>query len=51
MEPCVGGTFQISLLTIAHAGIPEAFPLEMGHIGWQQSLAQLATPVMPDVFG
>lgn len=30
---------------IAQSGIPDAIPLEMCHLGWQESLAQLATLV------
>jgi len=32
-------------------GIPEIIPVEMCYLGWQESLAQLATlvePVIPD---
>ena len=38
-------------LNITQTGIPEAIPVEMCHLGWQESLAQLATlvePVIPD---
>jgi len=38
-------------LHIAQAGIPEAIPLEMCYLGWQESLAQLATLVEPDIPG
>ena len=36
---------------IVQTGIPAAIPVEMCHLGWQESLAQLATlvePVIPD---
>ena len=33
------------------AGIPEAIPTEMCYLGWQESLAQLATLVEPDIPG
>ena len=36
-------------ISIAQAGIPEAIPLEVCHLGWQESLAQLATLVEPDI--
>ena len=32
-------------LSITQAGIPDAIPLEMCYLGWQESLAQLATLV------
>jgi hypothetical protein len=38
-------------LSITQEGIPEAIPVEMCYLGWQESLAQLATlvePVIPD---
>jgi len=38
-------------LTIVQEGIPEVIPVEMCHLGWQESLAQLQTlvePVIPD---
>jgi len=38
-------------LNIVQEGIPEAIPLEMCYLGWQESLAQLAhlvEPVIPD---
>ena len=38
-------------LSITQTGIPEAIPAEMCYLGWQESLAQLATlvePVIPD---
>ncbi len=38
-------------LRITQAGIPEAIPLEMCYLGWQESLAQLATLVEPDIPG
>jgi len=36
---------------IEQAGIPEVIPLEMCYLGWQESLAQLATLVEPDIPG
>lgn len=38
-------------LAITQAGIPEAIPLEMCYLGWQESLAQLAQLVEPDIPG
>jgi len=31
--------------------VPEAIPLEMCYLGWQESLAQLATLVEPEIPG
>ena len=36
-------------MSITQSGIPEAIPLEMCYLGWQESLAQLATLVEPDI--
>jgi uncharacterized protein YndB with AHSA1/START domain len=47
LQPVVCGTE----LSISQSGIPEAIPLEMCYLGWQESLAQLATLVEPDVPG
>ena len=38
-------------LSIEQSGIPEAIPLEMCYLGWQESLAQLATLVEPQIPG
>jgi uncharacterized protein YndB with AHSA1/START domain len=38
-------------IAITQAGIPEAIPLEMCYLGWQESLAQLATLVEPEIPG
>jgi uncharacterized protein YndB with AHSA1/START domain len=38
-------------LSITQAGIPEAIPLEMCYLGWQESLEQLAKLVEPDITG
>lgn len=38
-------------LSISQSGIPEAIPLDMCYLGWQESLAQLATLVEPDMPG
>jgi len=36
-------------LNITQEGIPEAIPLEMCYLGWQESLAQLAKLVEPEI--
>lgn len=36
-------------LTVVQEGLPEAIPLEMCYLGWQESLAQLATLVEPEI--
>jgi uncharacterized protein YndB with AHSA1/START domain len=38
-------------LRIQQEGVPEAIPLEMCYLGWQESLAQLATLVEPEISG
>lgn len=38
-------------LSVTQAGIPAVIPLEMCYLGWQESLAQLATLVEPDIPG
>jgi uncharacterized protein YndB with AHSA1/START domain len=38
-------------LSIVQEGLPEAIPLEMCHLGWQESLAQLARLVEPEIPG
>ena len=38
-------------VSISQSGIPDAIPLEMCYLGWQESLAQLATLVEPDIPG
>jgi uncharacterized protein YndB with AHSA1/START domain len=47
LAPVIGGTD----LSIVQEGIPEAIPLEMCYLGWQESLAQLATLVEPEIPG
>jgi len=47
LRQVLGGTE----LSITQSGIPEAIPLEMCYLGWQESLAQLATLVEPDIPG
>ena len=45
LKPVICGTE----LSVAQEGIPEAIPLEMCYLGWQESLAQLANLVEPDI--
>ena len=40
-----------SELNVLQDGIPGVIPLEMCHLGWQESLAQLATLVEPEIPG
>jgi uncharacterized protein YndB with AHSA1/START domain len=47
LRPVMGGTE----LSVVQKNIPEAIPLEMCYLGWQESLAQLATLVEPDIAG
>jgi uncharacterized protein YndB with AHSA1/START domain len=36
-------------LNVVQEGIPEMIPVEMCYLGWQESLAQLATLVEPEI--
>jgi uncharacterized protein YndB with AHSA1/START domain len=47
LKPVLCGTD----LRVTQSGIPEAIPLEMCYLGWQESLAQLAQLVEPDIPG
>lgn len=47
LRPVVCGTE----LNVVQSGIPAMIPLEMCYLGWQESLAQLATLVEPDIPG
>jgi uncharacterized protein YndB with AHSA1/START domain len=38
-------------INIVQEGIPEAIPVEMCYLGWQESLAQLAMLVEPEIPG
>ncbi len=38
-------------IQIVQEGIPEVIPVEMCYLGWQESLAQLATLVEPEIAG
>ena len=58
-DPSLPGTLQVTVtlrpvicgteLSIVQEGIPEAIPLEMCHLGWQDSLLQLASLVEPEI--
>jgi uncharacterized protein YndB with AHSA1/START domain len=60
-DPGLPGVLEVSValtpvlcgteLSIVQSGIPEAIPLEMCYLGWQESLAQLATLVEPETPG
>ncbi len=60
-DPGLPGTIEVTVkleavscgtsISIEQAGIPEAIPLEMCYLGWQESLAQLAQLVEPDIPG
>ncbi len=60
-DPNLPGTMEVTVrlkqvicgteIDITQAGIPEVIPLEMCYLGWQESLAQLATLVEPDIPG
>ena len=47
LEPALCGTE----IHVAQSGIPGSTPLEMCHLGWQESLAHLAQLVEPEVPG
>ena len=47
LKPVVCGTE----LSVTQEGIPEAIPLEMCYLGWQESLLQLANLVEPNIPG
>jgi uncharacterized protein YndB with AHSA1/START domain len=38
-------------VNVVQEGLPEAIPVEMCYLGWQESLAQLATLVEPEIPG
>ena len=60
-DPNLPGTMEVSVtlkqvscgteLSIAQSGIPDVIPLEMCYLGWQESLAQLARLVEPEIPG
>ena len=58
-DPNLPGTMQVTVelrevlcgtdVTIVQAGIPAAIPVEFCHLGWQESLEQLARLVEPNI--
>lgn len=60
-DPGLPGVMQVTVkfepvscgteLSVVQQGIPEVIPLEMCYLGWQESLAQFATLVEPDIPG
>ena len=60
-DPNLPGTMEVTVvlkavscgteLNVAQSGIPAPIPLEMCYLGWQESLAQLATLVEPEIPG
>ena len=60
-DPTMPGTIEVAVVlatvvcgtevSITQSNIPEAIPIATCHLGWQESLAQLATLVEPDIPG
>ncbi|MEO8006497.1 MAG: SRPBCC family protein [Betaproteobacteria bacterium] len=60
-DPNLPGVLQVTVtlksnlcgtdVTIVQEGIPEVIPVEMCYLGWQESLAQLAHLVEPEIPG
>lgn len=60
-DPNLAGEIQVTIrlrkvacgteINIEQTGLPEVIPLEMCYLGWQESLAQLATLVEPEIPG
>ena len=60
-DPNLPGVMQVTVtlkpvacgteINAVQEGIPQVIPLEMCYLGWQESLAQLATLVEPDISG
>ncbi len=60
-DPNLPGVMQVTVsltkvscgteIHIVQEGVPEVIPLEMCYLGWQESLAQLATLVEPEIPG
>jgi len=58
-DPNLPGDLQVTItlkkvscgteLNIVQEGVPEVIPTEMCHLGWQESLAQLAKLVEPEI--
>jgi len=60
-DPNLPGEIQVTVVlkkvlcgtevSIVQEGLPEVIPVEMCYLGWQESLAQLATLVEPEIPG
>ena len=60
-SPALPGVLQVAVelkavlcgteVSITQSGIPQAIPLEMCYLGWQESLTQLAALVEPEIPG
>lgn len=60
-DPALPGEMQVTVtlkpvscgteVSIVQEGVPELIPLEMCYLGWQESLAQLANLVEPNIPG
>jgi uncharacterized protein YndB with AHSA1/START domain len=60
-DPNLPGVMQVTVvlkkvlcgteLQVVQEGIPEVIPVEMCYLGWQESLAQLAALVEPEIAG
>lgn len=60
-DPNLPGTLEVTVkltpvlcgteLHVTQSGIPDVIPLEMCYLGWQESMAQLANLVEPDIPG
>lgn len=60
-DPNLPGLIQVTVVlkkvscgtdvSIVQEGLPEVIPVELCYLGWQESLAQLATLVEPDIPG
>ena len=60
-DPNLPGTITVTILFkkvlcgtelhVTQEGLPEAIPVEMCYLGWQESLAQLAKLVEPEIAG
>ena len=60
-DPNLPGVLQVTVslkavscgteMTIVQEGIPEVIPVEMCYLGWQESIAQLANLVEPEIPG
>ena len=58
-DPGLSGEIQVTValtpvscgteLSVVQEGLPEVIPVEMCYLGWQESLAQLATLVEPEI--